>query len=440
MLHPALIAALLSAAPGVPPQLPKLNRASHNSRGVALRVCPGGCGNNLEGSSGQAITFTRASAGAFCQNLDGSGSFPTSGNPCLVKTASGGTTYGVRIRPAITNVAQFSNAFGTSPWATFNTNTGGTCPAMVVTNGSTDVTAPDGTNPTKLVMSACSGAGNFQIVSQTFTGTAATYAFSLWARTLSGSCSTYLQQETNASVYARNLIAVTPAWQQFQVTETQAAAAGDVFQVGTDLRDGSQTSTSACTIYVWLGQEEQNGQASDGCATAGATATCNAETATLSAVTPGLGVSFCASVTATAAWSSGASVPENDLFGAGTYSTANFWGLSYQSPSWLVYTFDNTNTAKTWTFTQAGLVSGSTHHVRLCYDGAGDTPLLTVDSAGLAANAPTGTGTGVIASQGALNVGWMGFSGSKSSATESNFSIGACGAGPAGIAACAVAP
>lgn len=115
-------------------------------------------------------------------------------------------------------------------------------------------TAPDGTaTAAKIVYSACSGAGSICVVYTVITGTAATYADSVYLKGAAGGESIYLSATTDGSTFYRVQANLTTAWQRFQVEGAESAASW-TFEVGVDLRDASQSSKSAQTVYAWGAQ------------------------------------------------------------------------------------------------------------------------------------------------------------------------------------------
>jgi hypothetical protein len=268
-----LLLAILAAASTSPRQLN--GPSGQDDPNVVLRVCPGGCASTLQGSWGESLTYTGASAHT-CPNDDGTVQVLGSGVPCMPKATSGASNgYGYRIRPAVTNLVQFYNAMATAPWTTAQA---GTCSTPTVTNNTTDLTAPDGSSTaTKVVFGACAGTpGNLGVFDQLITSTTA--IGSVYARTLSGTCSQFLQQNGGAAGQSAT-ISGTTSWQRFATPSTATTTS---IQIGNN-GNGALGATSACTLYFWGAQEEASngGAPEDLCPTAGATATCVTETLTL---------------------------------------------------------------------------------------------------------------------------------------------------------------
>lgn len=261
--------------PGNQPSDPSINPDLN----VVLRVCNGSCPPQLTGSRGETLTFTRASAST-CPNDDGSVQVLGSGVPCMPKASSGASNgYGVRLRPATTNLLQFYNALATAPWGTG----ANVVSAPTVTNNTTDVTDPNGGNTaTKIVYPQVIGAGAVSTVRQSFTATAAAWSAQTNLRTLSGTATVYLafQLGTGGS-WKTSTCSVTAAWKPVgsicNIANQTLTAAAWFAQIGVDLGDGAESTQPAQTIYAWGGQAEANAFASDVCPTAGAIGACPGE-------------------------------------------------------------------------------------------------------------------------------------------------------------------
>jgi hypothetical protein len=195
------------------------------------------------------ITFTRTTTATY---TDATG---------LVRTAAineprwdyaGGVMRGLLIEEARTNLVSQSGNLANVAWGT----AGNVAAAPAVTANQT--TAPDGTlTAARLVSPAVSGAGAYSILFQSFAGTAAPYSYSTWLKGSAGGEQLYLCTTDNTLHYTAPRITLTTAWQRFTFVTPTLSAAGWYFVLGTDLRDGGQTSTSAQTIYAWGAQAEQ---------------------------------------------------------------------------------------------------------------------------------------------------------------------------------------
>ncbi|OYW52653.1 MAG: hypothetical protein B7Z30_15490 [Rhizobiales bacterium 12-68-15] len=185
---------------------------------------------------------------------------------------------GALIEPARTNLAVYSCAIGTAPWGATAI---GTVAAPVVTLN--NASAPDATTTgTRIVMPAVpASAANGSRVGISISGlNAGTYTFSAWLKGSTGGESVYMSATTNAVNYVRRLCILTTGWQRFDVTVSNPSnGATYYFQIGTDLRDASQTATAAQTFYAWGAQLEAGAEATSLVITGATTATRASDTA-----------------------------------------------------------------------------------------------------------------------------------------------------------------
>ena len=117
--------------------------------------------------------------------------------------------------------------------------------------------APDGTlTAASVVFPAVSSAGTVSQLFQQLPVTATVYTFSVWMKGTVGGEQLYLYNQTGGTNYNRQRVTLTNTWQRFVfVTQTLTAASWQ-FNIGCDLRDATQTSIPAQTIYAWGGQVE----------------------------------------------------------------------------------------------------------------------------------------------------------------------------------------
>jgi hypothetical protein len=118
--------------------------------------------------------------------------------------------------------------------------------------------APDGNlTAARVVYPAVPSATNTSVIYQNQTVTAAAYTFSVWLRGNVGGEQLYLAiNVANASYSNSARITLTTQWQRFTYTTPTLTAAAWTFDIGTDLRGGTQTSTLAQTIFAWGAQIE----------------------------------------------------------------------------------------------------------------------------------------------------------------------------------------
>jgi hypothetical protein len=424
----SLVAILLAQLPPQAYLEPANWQGAPSSANAVLQVCPNNsCPNPLTGSKGEAFTFTRASA-ATCPNNDGSIQTLSSGQICEPAATFGGGGTAVRIRPQVQNLAQYSSSIGTSPWTTVNL----VCSAPTVTTGSTDLLDPNGGNAaSKVVFPACSGgAGNYTVLYQPYTATAAAYSHGIYARTLSGSYTLNVFSSPNAdtSGLAVTCTAVSTKWTLCPVVNVTETAATWNLQVGYDgtySGTGSpQTAISAGTVYLYGAQAALGTSLADLCQSAGGTATCLAEALASNATPSGLSTSaFCFSDTVVNPWTA-----TSAILAGGTYGGANSWNMYYGGGQWFWTVYDASDNYYYWTATQA-LVANTSYHVRLCYSGPSPTPTFSVNGVSQTVTLGGSTGTGILGSQGVLSIANLGSTGDQSNGNSSSICLGNGGVG-----------
>jgi len=202
------------------------------------------------GSMPPGITFTRASSATY---TDASGVVQTAATNAPRWDYAGGVLRGVLIEEQRTNLMLRSGDLSAAPWSEFH-NTGS--PPVITGN---NAVAPDGTTTAaRVVFPAVSAASNYAIVSQAFTGAVAAFTFSVWLKGSVGGEQIYLLTTPNGTLFFRSRVTLTTAWQRFSVTASALDGNQWFFQIGTDLRDTSQTATTGGTVYMW-GADVQQG-------------------------------------------------------------------------------------------------------------------------------------------------------------------------------------
>ena len=195
------------------------------------------------------ITFTRASTATY---TDASGTIQTAAVNAPRWDYAGGSLRGLLLEDTSTNLALQSGNLANVTWS----GNGITSAAPIVTANQT--TAPDGTlTAACLVFPSVSAPGAASGVYQGITLTANSYAFSVWLKGSVGGEQLYIG--TLGGIFASApRITLTTQWQRFTHITGTFSAGISYFQVGTDLRDGTQTSTPGGTVYAWGAQVELN--------------------------------------------------------------------------------------------------------------------------------------------------------------------------------------
>lgn len=151
-----------------------------------------------------------------------------------------------------TNLFLQSGNLANAAWSPF----GNIAAVPVVTGNQT--ASPDGTvTASRVVLPAVSAAFSASGVYQAVTTSAAPFTFSIWLKGNAGGEQLYLHTTPDSTTYYRVRVTLTTAWQRLSLTTGALTVGSWLFFIGTDLRDTSQTSTPAQTIYAWGAQVEQ---------------------------------------------------------------------------------------------------------------------------------------------------------------------------------------
>lgn len=211
-----------------------------------------GTGNPVVASNGTTLTVSRASS-AYCSDSSGVLHLLSNNQPCV-------EPQGLRVEGSATNLALQSQALGTAPWAVAGT-------APTVTNNTTDVTAPDGTNTATKVAFANNAT---TLVRQNFGSLSnAPYTESCYIR---GASSGTLWMTFSSETSTGAGINFTTAWQRFTHTLTPAAGSNN-FDLGVNTSVTGESAQPAQTVYFWGCQLEQQAFASSYIATTTTAAT-----------------------------------------------------------------------------------------------------------------------------------------------------------------------
>jgi hypothetical protein len=198
------------------------------------------------------ITFTRASTATY---FDATGTMQTAATNAARFDYNPQTLAlnGLLIEEARTNIWLASGDASNAVWGATG---GGSAPPPTVTGNQS--IAPNGTTTAARVAYPSVPAGtNASNLTQSAAVTANAYSFSVWLKGNVGGEQLYLAATPDAVTWYRTLATLTTAWQRFTLTTPALTAATWYFQLGFDLRDPSQSTKPASTIFVWGGQLEQ---------------------------------------------------------------------------------------------------------------------------------------------------------------------------------------
>jgi hypothetical protein len=196
------------------------------------------------------ITFTRASSATY---TDASGVIQTAAVNAPRWDYTGGVLRGLLIEEARTNIWLQSADASNAAWTKYGN--GGPAAPVVIGN---QQTSPDGTiTAASVAFNACPTSPAASSVRQTLAVTAAQYTFSVYLKGVVGGEQLYLCATPDGISYARQRFTLTNTWVRYVLTTGTLTAGTQVFEIGADLRDTSQTATLALSAYVWGAQVEQ---------------------------------------------------------------------------------------------------------------------------------------------------------------------------------------
>jgi len=197
------------------------------------------------------ITFTRASTATY---FDATGTMrtATANTPRFDYDPVTHAARGLLIEEQRQNVLNVSSDLTQAYW----TKAGQVAAAPTVTGNQT--TAPDGTlTASRIVYPAVSGATAFSLVYASYPASAAVYAYSVYLKGAVGGEQVYISASTGGTAfYSSPRLTLTTQWQRFSVVTSALTAVAWIFDIGTDLRDVTQASTTSQTIYAWGAQLE----------------------------------------------------------------------------------------------------------------------------------------------------------------------------------------
>lgn len=353
----------------------------------------------LTGSRGEAITTTRNST-MFCTSEDESAGTTLPANKACVRKG------GLVSEPAATNLLLRSEELDTG--AVWVADGAGGAVAPVITANA--VIAPDGTlTAERISFDTATSGGRYSYVYQAVTTTASKYAFSVWARKISGTSSTLELWVSDGSnrVGLTSCTLSTTKYTRCVVSPASAlTAVPHYFVLGGSNPAVPATPQSDLVADIWGAQLETGTYASSYIRTEGTTAARVASYTTVSSsladIPTGANTAYCMGATWVPPYSGGAF---SDYSGAGfsivgiggPYSSANQAFLTISGTGGFagkvaLDTFDNgtnnkyrfSNTAITW----------AEHRIVGCNDRG--TFQIWVDGVPLAMQAAVGAGTGLM--------------------------------------------
>lgn len=337
---------------------------------VLDRRCRGGCSNSIpqgllwilktgttfpyatgsllgysNGVQNVTVTDTRASS-VYCANGAGTLVQLSSNQPCVeAANANLGTSQGLRVEGSATNSILQSQALATT-WVA----TGAVVAAPTISNNTADVTDPaGGSTASKIVYPSVSGVNAESAATQAWTATATAWSLSVYLRTLSGTATVWVSSGAAAGApTVRQSCSVTTTWTRCTLANATLTAASWTYELGVDLRDASQTTQGAQTVYAWGAQAEAQAFASSYIPTTTVTVTRAADT--ISVPTPSFSNANIFAVGATlAALESGSTPPSSPIglwtIAVGSGVSTNGQTTQLQNNSFLIQSFDNTGTA-----------------------------------------------------------------------------------------------
>lgn len=198
-------------------------------------------GGVITPSVGTAPTFTRTTAKYCPVPGEATASFMAINRPCFTNGKYMSTRQ-------VTNRLLQSEDFNTT-WTKISD---GVTAVPTVTVNTTDVLDPYGTNTAdKIDFPAVSGAGNYSLLNQTFTGTANPAAGAIWGRTASGTVTVYQGFNISTPTYHSTACTFTTTWSRCFLKNRTLTAATWNYTLGVDRRDSAQADQGAQTVYLW---------------------------------------------------------------------------------------------------------------------------------------------------------------------------------------------
>ena len=294
---------------------------------------------------------------------------PANGSSSTTTDASG--PFGYLSEAAATNLYLQSKGIGvTAP----NAITATPPPNPTVTSNFS--AGPDGTTTaSKIVFPAVAGGSSYCIAYQAINVSAATYTFSMYLKGDVGGEQIYIQGTDGGGAggaYIRKRVTLTTSWVLYEVTGT-ATATTWYWSVGVDLRDSSQTSIAALTLYAADGQLELGSVATSRIPTTTVAVTRNADA--LSYVSTSNALSAAGTSVADVRLSALGTLPTVYGFttAAATYINSGTW-TCYDGTGNFAFNAGTSNTSQriglSWGTGRSGSLNGSAATHTASYNGA----------------------------------------------------------------------
>lgn len=233
---------------------------------------------SVTGTKGEALTFTRATT-RFCPTSanEATGVMCASGEVCIT---SSGSTRGISIFRAGTNIALRSQEFVDAAWALANS---GASAISREANSADCGAAPDGTQTAEKITIPDVASEQYSLMYQVIATTATGHSRSLWMKKLSGASivNTHVWNATTGYT-SQTAHTVTTSWARYSKANVTLAASDTYHYIGTDARaaTAAESASSAIVVCVWGFQSEASPYVTPYVATTSASATRHAETAT----------------------------------------------------------------------------------------------------------------------------------------------------------------
>lgn len=226
------------------------NLSGTNTGDITLAAIGSSANANGASLSNQVLTLQPASASFGGVVTTGTQTFAgakTFSGEVTINSAAYSWVLGQVIAPQ-TNV--MPSAVVTSGWNAIGHGGSPDPGAATVTDATTDVTDPvGGSRAIKIVLPATSGTG--WVLAGHGASVSGKYECSVWLRTASGTATVWLETTPDGVTIRSVQCNVTTTWTRFILPADTSLSGTNYWQLGVDLRDGTQTGQGAQTIYAW---------------------------------------------------------------------------------------------------------------------------------------------------------------------------------------------